>query len=162
MPIHQRKANEQQALRASGGDDALPLVMLKQASGKSLQFRGALVAEANSYSPNIIVWHEFALYRRIEGGYILRLQVRKKLPGTEDSVHIFKGETLEKMMDAIERYMPEYDVSSNPYGDDEAMILCAKDAVTAVTLRQQIQQVRRHYDALAGDFLFALNGLATA
>jgi hypothetical protein len=159
MPMRQRIANDRQAQLAFGEDDGLLPIILTQANGKSVRFRGALIAEANSYSPNTIVWHEFALYQRIEGGFIFRLQVRKKMPGTQDSVHIFKGETLEKVMDAIERYMPEYDVSSMPRGGDDTVALTAKDALAKANLRNQIQQVRRHYDALAGDFLFALNGL---
>jgi hypothetical protein len=156
--MRQRKANEPEAAVSEG--EHAPLITLTQSSTKPLQFRGVLIAEANSYNPNIIIWHELALYRRIEGSYILRLQVRKKLPGTEDNVHIFEGDTLEKIMDAIERYMPEYDVSSAPDGTVNAKPLNAEDALTAAVLRQDIQQVRRHYDALAGDFLFALNSLA--
>jgi hypothetical protein len=158
MPLSQRKPGD--AEPCATADQAW--ITLKPTKGASVRFRGAALAEATSYSASVSAWHVITLYRHEKASrtrYIVSIHTHQKSVDAQDVVRVFKAATIEAVMDLLERYTPEDDVVSS-LSPQECKALGPVQAVLHSTKTQSdISQVRRHYNAMVGDFLFRIGTL---
>ena len=162
MPSSQRKARDEKPAAVPRAADDLLWITLEQSSGENVRFRGALVAEATSYSANVPVWHVISLYQRGASGcvsYIVSIRSHQKSVGIADSARVFRAATIEAVMDMLEGYKAEKDVFSSQSADEIKRLGPAQAALHTTKMRRDVSQVRRHYDAMVGDFLFRVGSL---
>jgi hypothetical protein len=158
MPLSQRKARA--AEPCATADQAW--ITLMPTKGANVRFRGAAVAEATSYSVSVSAWHVITLYRHGASGrtkYIVSIRTHQKSVDAQDVVRVFKAATIEAVMDLLERYTPEDDVASSLSPQDYKALGPVQAALHTAKTRSDISQVRRHYDAMVGDFLFSIGTL---
>jgi hypothetical protein len=105
------------------------------------------------------VWHVIKLYQRGASGpvsYIVSIRTHHKSVDAEDMTRVLKAATIEAVMESLERYTPEDDVASSLSSTECKGLGPVQAALHSAKLRSDVSQVRRHYDAMVGDFLFRL------
>jgi hypothetical protein len=158
MPLSQRKARNTEPYATA--DQAW--IMLVPTTGEAVRFRGVQLAEATSYSVSVPTWHVITLYRRGASGcvsYIVSIRTYQKSADTQDVTRVFKAGTIEAVMELLERYMPEDDVASGISPQDYKALGPVQATLHTAKTQSNISQVRRHYDAMVGDFLFRIGAL---
>ncbi|MEM9500775.1 MAG: hypothetical protein AAF941_02900 [Pseudomonadota bacterium] len=148
-----------QANTSDGGYEAIVLV---RPSGSSVRFEGVLLADAQNRTDHIAVWHELALYRKADGAFVVTVRMCHKDDRFEGALHVFNAQTFEAVMEIVERYsdsitceslMPKPDADDEDDADEDD----AETDLHSVVIDHQLKQIRRHYEAMVGDFLFATN-----
>jgi hypothetical protein len=165
MPLSQRKALDVKSPASLNADDDQAWITLAQTTGEDVRFRGVSVAEATSYTPSAPMWHVISLYRRGAAGcvsYVISVHTHQKSVGVEDTVRVFKAATIDVVMDMLERYTPEQDVRSNMAESEIKRLGPVQAALHSAKMHRDMSQVRRHYDAMVGDFLFRIGSLKLA
>jgi hypothetical protein len=137
------------------------LISLVRPSGTRVRFEGLLLADAHNRTDHIPVWHELALYQKPDSSFVVTICVRHRRNGFDDALHVFNATTFEMVMDIVERYRDSITVEGvvrTRQADDP---VDAPPILRSVVVENQIKQIRRHYEALVGDFLFAANRFNT-
>lgn len=158
MPLAQRKARDAQPPVA----DDQAWITLVPTSGADVRFRGAWMAEATSYSAYVPTWHVITLYRRGASSrvsYVVSIRTHHKSVDAQDMTRVFKAATIEAVMALLERYTPENDVRPSLSVAECKRLGPVQAALHTAKMDSDISQVRRHYGAMVGDFLFRIGAL---
>jgi hypothetical protein len=162
MSLSQRKARNAKANVAAAADDDHAWIRLTQTDGRTVRFHGTLIVEASSYTSSTPVWHVITLYQRdtpASVSYIMSIRTHQKSASIEDTLFVFKLATLEAVMDLLEQYTPENDVHSGITASELKQLAPVEAALHTAKMQCDISQVRRHYAAMVGDFLFKIGSL---
>ncbi len=158
MPLSQRNARD---AKPSDSDDQA-WITLVPTKGAAVRFRGTRVAEATSYSASLPLWHVITLYRRrasASDGYIVSIRTHQKSVDAKDMSRVCKASTIEAVMDLLETYKPEDDLPSGLSAAEHKRLGPVHAALHTAKMRSDVSQVRRHYHAMIGDFLFRIGSL---
>jgi hypothetical protein len=121
-------------------------------------FEGHLLAETTSRTPSSRIWYDIAAYARVDGGFVMGMQVSRKGTGERDILWARQFPTLADLSVYLETHDPARDVMPT---DDltDGKIATAEAMIRAVGLRQRIDEARRACQAAVGDLLTELAAL---
>lgn len=162
MSLSQRKTRDAKTPAGQRDDDGLQWITLVQTSGKDVRFRGTYIAEATSYRASVPIWHVIHLYRRCASGcvsYVVSIRTHQNTVGVEETIRVVRAASIEAVMDFLEQYSPEKEVQSSLPASELKRLGPVQAALHTAKMRRDISQVRRHYDAMVGDFLFNIGSL---
>jgi hypothetical protein len=75
------------------------------------------------------------------------------------AIRVVRAASIEAVMDFLEQYSPEKEVQSSLSASELKRLGPVQAALHTAKMRRDISQVRRHYDAMVGDFLFNIGSL---
>jgi hypothetical protein len=118
-------------------------------------FEGHLLAEATSRIPSSRIWYDIAAYARMDGGFVMGMQVCRQGGGERDILWARQFPTVTDLSVYLETHDPARDVMP---ADDltDGKIATAEAMIRAVGLRQRIDEARRAYQSVVGDLLTEL------
>jgi hypothetical protein len=129
---------------------------LKRSGMRPLSFDGALMAEASSHTPGTRLWYEINLYRQDAGGYVAEVKLFRKEVEAKDVYRAEAFADVAALAQWLEAHDPANDaVVEGEIADADAPLAVA--ALSAVKMRQAIDEARREYRYLVGELLYALD-----
>ncbi|MEL6876473.1 MAG: hypothetical protein AAGL68_00050 [Pseudomonadota bacterium] len=133
-------------------------IVLVRPSGSRVTFEGVLLADAHNRTEHLAIWHELKLYQKSDGAFVVSICMHNKSDDIEDAMHIFNAQTIEMVMEIVERFGAGItlegilrDTEQEDADEEEP------DVLYSAMVDHQLKQIKRHFAALAGDFLFAIN-----
>ena len=142
--------------RAAGRAREAGLVTLQVSGGKPLRLRGALVAEAHSWAPGTVAWHEVSAWR-CEGREIaVAVRTLLKAEGSSDVHRAEIFPTLGEAQAWLEEFDPTADLPVDLDASDRR-VSAVDIALRAAALRGRADAVARQWRALLGEILLRLD-----
>ncbi len=130
---------------------------LRSLGARPVVFAGTEIAMAMSFTPGLPYWFEINLYRASDGRFPLSIKQFFQSEEEKDLARAWIAPTLDEALEIIEGFDPAHDVPvavSLASGDMTA----AEMEATAMDLQAQVENARRHYASLVGEFLHGLDG----
>jgi hypothetical protein len=133
-----------------------PLQKLRRTGERPFIGHISEVATSSGYSTELPFWYEVNVYRTPDDSLVTDIRLFNKNPNMTDLFRVREHEDMEAVFAYFESYdasadlTPGRDVSS-PTASSAAL------ALSAARLQLQVNQLTRHYEAMIGDLLQALN-----
>ncbi len=134
-------------------------VTLRVSGAKPLKLTGILLAEASSWSPGTLAWHEAGIWRREGGEVAVAIRTLRKAAGETDVHRAELFPTLAEALTWLEEFDPTADLSVDLDASDRR-VSAIEVALRAAALRGRAEEVGRQWRALLGDMLFRLDTAA--
>lgn len=138
------------------GDPSMLEYSLRRVGARPLQFRGAELGMAMSFTPDLPYWYEINLFRTADGGFVTAIKTFFSSVDERDVFRAWRADTLDAAIAQFEAFDPAQDV--RPQAKLGGAGLSAAELYgQALELQARIAAARQHYAALLGEFLYELD-----
>ena len=140
----------------TGGDPSMLSYTLRRVGARPLQFRGAELGMAMSFTPGLPYWFEINLFRTADGGFVTAIKTFYTSEDERDICRAMRSSSLDEALSQLEAYDPAHDVRVGAELGRSGLS-SAELYGQALELQARIAGARQHYSALLGEFLYELD-----
>lgn len=127
--------------------------VIKRKGARPIRFEGLEIAMSMSFSAKLSYWYEVNLYKTSEYRYVSAVRLFHQSSDLADTVVAEEHDNLDIAVQFLVEYDAAQDVQVTSNSDFSSEIP-AELAATALSLISRIHEMRTHYRALVGEFLF--------
>jgi len=131
-------------------------LLLPVTGGQPLRLRGAIFAEAHSWAPGVLAWHEIGLFRTAGPECAATLRTLNKAMGEADIHRAGMFPTLALALSWLERFDPTADLQPG-FNMADAGMNRANLTLRAAGLRIKADAVTREWRCMLGELFFRLS-----
>ncbi|MEL7348560.1 MAG: hypothetical protein AAFN17_12440 [Pseudomonadota bacterium] len=125
---------------------------IQRTGRRPLAFSGSELAMGISYIAGTPFWYELNIYRKTDGGFVVRLDMINKSENDPNRYHAWECGGFAEVMDTLEAYDAANDIRIDIAPDDPSLGL-ADLASHALAIRMRAEEARRQYRGLIGELL---------
>ncbi|MEL6198310.1 MAG: hypothetical protein AAFT19_10710 [Pseudomonadota bacterium] len=155
LPTHDRQVDGGSGTDAMDATGMTEDFWLRRSGARPLAFSGSELCMGVSYTAGTPFWYELNIYRKTDGGFVVRLDMRAKSDNDPSRHHAWECPSFAEVMESLEAYDAGDDIRIDIEPDDPELGL-ADLAAHALSIRARAEEARRQYRGLIGELLHEL------